>query len=124
MNLDHDAVIQVARAGLGAALSMALVCKDWREAIHMAEGAVFNARRLLLNLGDDALVSDLNEALALTNRKLRLYPHRTKRRHGGGTYKIFQHATAVSIFHVQGGAEKLEVRQALRLKRKRSAKLK
>jgi hypothetical protein len=122
--MNHDALITVACAGLGAALSMALVCKDWRDAIHMAEGAVFDARSVLLKLGDTALISELNEALVLTNRTLSLYPHQTKRRHGGGAYKIFQHATAVSIFHAHGGAEKLEERQALRLKRRRSAKLK
>jgi hypothetical protein len=78
--MNHDALITVACAGLGAALSMALVCKDWRDAIHMAEGAVFDARSVLLKLGDTALISELNEALVLTNRTLSLYPHQTKRR--------------------------------------------
>ena len=116
--LHNDVLITVASVRLSAALSMALVCKNWRDAITLAEGSVFDARRVLLNIGETVLLSELNCALVLTNRTLSLYPHKTKRRHGGGVYKIFQGATAVSIFHAHGGATKLEERQALRLKRR------
>ena len=122
VTLDHDALRSVARAGLNVTLLMAVTCKDWREAIEDTEGGVFDTRRVLLNLGDTALLTELYDALALSAISLKLYPHATKRRHGGGTYKIFQRATYISIFHEHGGAPKLEERQERRTRRQLAAR--
>ena len=72
--LDHDALRSVARAGLDVTLLMAVTCKDWREAIEDTEGGVFDTRRVLLNLGDTALLTELYDALTLSVTNLKLYP--------------------------------------------------
>ena len=115
--MNHDALITVASAGLGAALSMAHVCKDWRDAIEQAEGGVFDTRQKLLNLGETALLTDLHISLVLSTMKLKLYEHTIKRRHGGGCYKIFHRSIYISIYHAHGAASGLEDRQARRAKR-------
>ena len=122
VTLDHDALRSVARAGLNVTLLMAVTCKDWRESIEDTEGGVFDTRRVLLNLGDTALLSELYNALALSAINLKIYPHATKRRYGGGCYKIFQRATYISIFHEHGGAPKLEERQERRTRRRLAAR--
>ena len=111
----------VGSVALNVTLLMALVCKDWRDAIEDAEGGVFDTRRILLHLGDTALLTELYAALTLSAINLKLYPHTTKRRHCGGCYKIFERATYISIFHEHGGAAKLEERQARRTKRQLAA---
>ena len=116
--LDHDALRAIASLGLDVALRVALVCVDWRHAIDDAEGGTFDTRRVLVALGDTALQSDLVTTLALTPITVKLYPHQTKRRHGGGHYNIFLHATAVRIFHAHGGASKLEARLSKRAARR------
>ena len=121
-SLDHDALQTVGSVALNVTLAMALVCKDWRDAIEQAEGEVFDTRRVLLNLGETALLSELYDALTLSVVNLKVYSHATKRRHGGGCYKIFERATYISIFHAHGGATKLEERQERRTRRRLAAR--
>jgi hypothetical protein len=123
-SLSHDALQMVGGAALNVALVMALVCKDWRDAIEQTEGGVFDTRRVLLNLGDTALLTELYSSLALSTTNLKLYTHTTKRRHGGGCYKIYSRATYISIFHAHGGASGLENRVVRRAKRQSAARAK
>ena len=122
VNLDHDALRSIASATPNVTLVMALTCKEWRQAIENGEGETFDTRTVLLSLGDTALLSELYNALTISVMNLKLYPHATKRRHGGGSYKIFQRATYLSIFHEHGGAEQLEARQASRARRRFAAR--
>ena len=123
-HLDHDALRYVARAGLNVTLLMAVTCKDWREAIEDTEGGVFDTRRVLLNLGDTALLTELYSSLVLSTTNLKLYPHTTNWRHRDCCYKIYSRATYISIFHAHGGAPGLQDREARRRKRQNAARAK
>ena len=115
--LDHDVVRLIAGHGLDVSLRVASVCTEWRRAIEDAHGDPFGTRQLLVGLGETSLLGELVACLCLPPVSLKLYPHRLKRRHNGGFYKIFAHATAVHIFHAHGGAAMLETRLARRAKR-------
>jgi len=115
-HLDHDCLRLLAK-DLSLALRMALVCKGWRDAIDSGVGGHFDSRKRLVSLGETALLTKVTTVLALTPTTVKLYGHQTKRRHGGGLYKIFTHSKVVQIFLAHGGAAQLEVRLARRVKR-------
>ena len=117
VQLHHDALRIVAATSVDVALRMGLVCTDWRDAILEGSGAC-DVRRQLVALGATALLTDVTDALALTPITVKLYPHTTKRRHGGGLYRIFQNATCIAIFHAHGGGHALELRLARREQRR------
>ena len=110
--LDSDSLRSIASASAEVAFRMSLVCVEWRKAVQEGEGAPFEAMRSLLTIGHTSLLSDLVSSLYLSPRTVRVYPHRLKRRHGGGNYKIFEFETAVAIFASHGGFAKLEERMA------------
>lgn len=114
--LDHDCLRLLAR-NLPLALHMALVCKGWRDAIDSGVGGHFDSRKSLVSLGETALLTEVTAVLALTPTTVKLYAYRTKRRYGGGLYKIFTHSTVAQIYEDHGGAAQLEVRLARRVKR-------
>ena len=114
--LDHDCLRLLAQ-DLALALRMALVCKSWRDAMDWRVGGHFDVRKSLVSLGKTALLTEVMTVLALTPTTVKLYAHKTKRRYGGGVYKIFEHSTVVQIYRAHGGAAQLEVRLARRVKR-------
>jgi len=95
--LDHDCLRLLAQ-DLALALRMALVCKSWRDAMDWGVGGHFDVRKSLVSLGKTALLTEVTTVLALTPTTVKLYAHKTKRRYGGGVYKIFEHSTVVQIY--------------------------
>ena len=93
------------------------MCCEWRRVVESSVGRACATRRSLVDLGATALLTDVVDALALTPITVKLYPHRTKRRYGGGVYRIFAQRTCVDIYRAHGGANGLERRLARRAKR-------
>jgi len=120
--LNEDLVRGVAaqQASGEAATNMALVCRDWRQAIEEGDGEAFDARRSLLSIGETALMSELMDALALSARTVKMATY-TKKRNRYGFYNIFQHGEAVRLFRLHGGWDRLHLRLQRRAVRKSKA---
>ena len=122
--LNADNIPIVGGFSVEAAFKVALVCKDWRNAIWDEDNNVvlFNdficASKLIAMLGETSLQKDLVAALRLSTKKVKEAEYTLKRRYGGGCYNIFAHDSAISLFYKNGGWDGLEKRMARYEKRR------
>ena len=105
-----DILRLIGSCGLEVTLRMALVCKEWREAIDDGHSTFYTAWRALSSIEETSLMRDLVSALRLSPARVKEGEHRKKRRFGGGAYNIFTHSSAVKLFHANGGFDGLQTR--------------
>ena len=121
--IGDDLVCCIAQTGAHVALKMACICKQWREAVESGDGAAFDTRRALIQIGETSLQGDLVSALALSKVHVKMGTHTKKRNRYGGFYHIFSHAAAVKLFQSHGSFDRLEQRlRARRLARRTKRK--
>ena len=103
--LHDDALRLVAGHDLTVSLLMGQVCTVWRAAIEGGVGDTFEARAKLARLAATACTDEVCDALALTRRTVRLYPHHDR---------IYQRNTVLRIYRAHGGSQGLMGRRRRR----------
>ena len=108
--LDADVLPIICSFGIECAFKLALVSKEWRDAIYSDDSDFISASKNIAKLGETSLMCDLVSALRLSPTKVKEAEYTLKRRYGGGHYKIFSHDEAISLFYKNGGWGGLEKR--------------
>lgn len=109
--LPSDIMSLLAGRSLRLAVTISLVCREWREIPWRLEHRQWADDLSRLFERETCLLKDLVIPLRLPLRVLRSVAHKRKGRWGGGHYKIYERDVVIETFVRHGGLEGVEKRR-------------